>query len=73
MMHSASQGAGTGSRIVSEVLAALRAQGGRRCILGMDRDDPQSTHFWRKNGFRVVRELPQDEGVIQVAERLLTE
>ena len=53
--------------------AALRALGGRRCILGMDRDDPQSTHFWRKNGFRVVRELPQDEGVIQVAERLLTE
>ena len=34
---------------------------------------PQSTHFWRKNGFRVVRELPQDEGIIQVAERLLTE
>ncbi len=73
MMHSASQGAGTGSRIVSEALAALRAQGFRRCILGMDRDNPQSTHFWRKNGFRVVRELPQDEGVIQVAERLLTE
>ena len=42
-------------------------------MLGMDRDDPQSTHFWRKNGFRVVRELPQDEGIIQVAERLLTE
>lgn len=73
MMHSASQGAGTGSRIVSEALAALRAQGFRRSILGMDRDNPQSTHFWRKNGFRVVRELPQDEGVIQVAERLLTE
>lgn len=36
-------------------------------------DGQGPTHFWRKNGFRVVRELPQDEGIIQVAERLLTE
>lgn len=71
MTHSAIQGAGTGSRIASEALAALQAQGFRRCILGMDKDNPQSTHFWRKNGFRVVRELPQDGGTIQVAERLL--
>lgn len=40
-------------------------------MLGMVKDNPQSTHFWRKNGFRVVRELPQDGGTIQVAERLL--
>lgn len=38
---------------------------------GWTRITPQSAHFWRKNGFRVVRELPQDGGAIQVAERLL--
>lgn len=72
MMDHALQGAGTGSSIVSEVLAYLVEQGCRKCMLGIDRDNPQSNHFWRKNGFEVVREVVQEQGVILVAERTLT-
>lgn len=72
MMNRALQGAGAGSGIVSEVLTYLAGQGCRKCMLGIDKDNPQSNHFWRKNGFKVVRETAQEQGVILVAERPLT-
>lgn len=56
MMHPACQGRGTGSAIIGECAAALRAQGFARIRLGVDKSNPQSNAFWWKNGFEVVGE-----------------
>ncbi len=45
------QGHGTGSRIIQEVLAALKETGFTRARLGYIRGNPQSEAFWIKNGF----------------------
>lgn len=67
MMDSGMQGRGIGSAIIEEVLGYLAGRGFTRCMLGIDRENPQSNHFWKKNGFAVVREA----GDILVAERKL--
>ena len=51
MMKKELQGTGNGSRIISGVMAYLKELGFVRCQLGIDKDNPQSNHFWRKNGF----------------------
>jgi len=66
MMHSACQGKGTGSVIITECAAALRAQGFARIRLGVDKGNPQSNAFWRKNSFVVV-----DENLYFIMERRL--
>lgn len=71
MMNHAMQGKGIGSAIITEALDSLKSQGFCLCRLGIDKDNPQSNHFWRKNGFRVIREVQRDNGVILLAERLL--
>lgn len=38
---------------------------------GIDKDNPQSNHFWRKNGFEIIREVEIEEGMILVAEKQL--
>lgn len=71
MVASDLQGKGVGSGIVAQVLAYLKAQGFLRCRLGIDKENPQSRHFWKKNGFGVIREVQQEEGSILLAERQL--
>lgn len=71
MMDRALQGLGIGSRIISEVLTCLRNRGFKTCQLGIDKDNPQSNHFWRKNGFEVIREVALDEGIVLLAEKQL--
>lgn len=71
MMNAKLQGTGIGSKIISEVLYYLQNQEFKKCQLGIDKDNPQSNHFWRKNGFKVIREVVQEEGTILVAERQL--
>lgn len=71
MMNSQLQGTGIGSKIISEVLNYLKGKEFEMCRLGIDKDNPQSNHFWRKNGFKVVREVVQEEGTILIAERQL--
>ena len=39
--------------------------------LGIDKGNPQSAHFWQKNGFTVIRELDRPGGTVLVAERKL--
>lgn len=56
MMHMAYQGRGIGSGIIRECKACLRALGYRKLRLGVDRGNPQSSAFWRKNGFTPVGE-----------------
>ena len=71
MMNSKLQGVGIGSEIVSETLEYLKEYGFQRCRLGIDKANPQSNHFWKKNWFEVIREVVQEEGIILVAERQL--
>lgn len=71
MMEKTLQGAGRGSAIVAELCAYLKRFGFLRVQLGIDKDNPQSTHFWKKNGFEPVREIARKEGTIILAQRLL--
>ena len=47
------QGKGVGSEIISECAAYLKECGFNKMRLGVDRGNPQSSHFWRKNRFTV--------------------
>ena len=71
MTNSALQGQGEGTRIISELSAALHRSGFSAIQLGIDKGNPQSTHFWKKNGFAVLREIPQNGGIILLAQRPL--
>ena len=71
MVNKDLQRQGTGTAIVREVLAALRALGYTAVRLGIDKENPQSNHFWRKNGFTVLREAAQERGIVLLAERRL--
>ena len=39
-------------------------------IYALCESNPQSNHFWKKNGFEVVKEVAREDGVILVAEKL---
>ena len=65
------QGRGLGTRIVQELFRYLRSEGYTMVRLGIDKGNPQSTHFWKKNGFVVTREVERDSGVLLAAERPL--
>ena len=69
MMNKAMQGAGVGSDLIRDVCGHLREVGVSSVLLEIDRENPQSTHFWRKNGFQVIREVQQDSGTILVAKK----
>ena len=71
MMNSSLQGRGVGSHIIAGALHALKMLGFSKCLLGIDKENPQSHHFWRKNGFQVIREAAQEDGAICVAEKQL--
>ena len=71
MMNVDFQGKGIGSDIISEVAEYLKKNDYRVVRLGIDKGNPQSTHFWKKNQFDVIKEVKQDEGTILVAERNL--
>ena len=71
MMNRAYQGRQIGSGIVREVCEYLKKTGMKTVRLGIDKGNPQSTHFWKKNGFRVIKELAQDGWTVQVAEKTL--
>ena len=71
MMNHEKQGNGIGTQIITEVFKYLKELGFQKCMLGIDKDNPQSNHFWRKNGFEVIREVVQEEGTILVAEKEL--
>lgn len=56
MMDVRYQGQGVGSKIIGECRTELQEQGFARIRLGVDKGNPQSFHFWTKNGFSVVDE-----------------
>lgn len=71
MMEKTLQGAGRGTAMISELCAYLRRTGFCRIQLGMDKDNPQAMHFWKKNGFEPVREIVREESTIILAQKLL--
>ncbi|MGN0518108.1 MAG: GNAT family N-acetyltransferase [Acutalibacteraceae bacterium] len=71
MMNNSYQGIGNGSKIISEVISYLQNVGMTAVRLGIDKGNPQSTHFWKKNGFTVLKEIVQEHGTILYAERIL--
>ena len=64
-------GRGVGSAIITELCGALKQMGFRRARLAIDRDNPQSNHFWKKNGFAILREVDRGVDVVYLAEREL--
>lgn len=71
MMNKAYQGRSLGSALIRELEQYLKAYGKTRVRLGIDKGNPQSAHFWRKNGYCVIREVPRDGGTVLVAEKML--
>ena len=71
MLDISLQGAGVGSMIIRYVLEYLAGLGFNKCRLGIDKANPQSTHFWAKNRFETTREVTTDDGIILVAEKPL--
>lgn len=69
MMNFEFQGKGVGSELISDVIGYLKKKDYKVVRLGIDKGNPQSTHFWKKNQFEVIKEVKQDEGMILVAER----
>lgn len=56
MMDKAYQGKGVGSQIIEECSNFLWKEGCMSIQLGVDKGNPQSFAFWRKNGFVVTEE-----------------
>ena len=68
MMNIRFQGRQLGSSLIGEVKDCLKGIGMRAVRLAIDKANPQSNHFWKKNGFEVIREIPRDDWTILEAE-----
>ena len=71
MMNRQLQGRQIGTHIIQELCLYLKETGLKRVLLAIDKDNPQSNHFWAKNGFFVIREAARENGTILVAEKEL--
>ena len=71
MMNRKYQGRNIGSAIIGEAADRLREMGKTAIRLGIDKENPQSVHFWKKNGFAVIREADMGGWTALVAERKL--
>ena len=67
------QGKQIGSSIIGEVICYLRTIGKTAVRLAIDKGNPQSTHFWMKNGFGVIKEADVNGWTKLVAEKSLKE
>ncbi len=50
------QNKGIGSEMINQCVQYLRMSGFHKIRLGVDKNNPQSNAFWKKNGFSVVGE-----------------
>ena len=71
MMDPTYQGKQIGTAIISEVTGYLRSIGKTAVRLAIDKGNPQSTHFWKKNGFKIISEVDVNGWTKLVAERSL--
>ena len=71
MMRKEFQGNQVGSAIIQETAAYLKTLGMTAIQLGIDKGNPQSTHFWKKNGFVVKEEIDRGDWTVLLAEKTL--
>ena len=71
MMNPQYQGKQTGTAIIAEVIDYLQGTGKTSVRLAIDKGNPQSTHFWKKNGFDVISEADVNGWTKLVAEKRL--
>ena len=71
MMRKEFQGNQCGSAIIQETAAYLKTLGMTAIRLGIDKGNPQSTHFWKKNGFVVKEEIDRGNWTVLLAEKTL--
>ncbi len=71
MMDHRLQGRGLGSAIIAGAADCFRSMGVRRLRLAIASDNPQANHFWKKNGFQVVKSVEMDGWTALVADRVL--
>lgn len=65
------QSQGIGSEIIGSVLDYVKKIGKSKVRLGIDKANPQSKAFWKKNGFKVIKEVEKSGGTILLAEKIL--
>ena len=56
MLNIKYQHKGIASRIIKESIEYLKTEGYKKMRLGVDKGNPQSFSFWKKNGFKVISE-----------------
>jgi RimJ/RimL family protein N-acetyltransferase len=71
MMNPQYQGKQTGTAIIAEVIDCLQSTGKTSVRLAIDKGNPQSTHFWKKNGFEIISEADVNGWTKLVAEKSL--
>ena len=71
MMNIDFQGKQIGTAIISELTSYLKEIGKTAIRLAINKDNPQSNHFWKKNGFNVIKEVNRNGDFILVAEKIL--
>ena len=71
MMNLGFQGKNIGSSIIKDIISYLKQIGKTKVRLAIDKGNPQSYHFWRKNGFKVIYEKDLDGWTKMVAELAL--
>ena len=71
MMNIDFQGKQIGTSIISELTTYLKEIGKTAIRLAINKDNPQSNHFWKKNGFDVIKEVDRNGDFILVAEKKL--
>ena len=71
MLNPDYQGRQIGTSIIEETADFFRTIGKTTIRLAIDKGNPQSTHFWKKNGFEVVSETVVNGWTKLVAERRL--
>ncbi len=71
MMNRAFQGRNIGTSIISGLCRYLNDEGYGRLQLAIDKGNPQSNNFWKKNGFVTIREIRKEDWTIVYSERVL--
>ena len=71
MMAAEKQGRGAGSHLVQDVLKELKRLGFAKARLCINKGNPQSSHFWYKNGFVPLKETARGVETVILAERKL--
>lgn len=65
------QGQGIGTEIIGSLLAYVKKIGKAKVRLGIDKENPQSKAFWKKNDFKIIKEVEKSGGTILLAEKIL--